>query len=357
MSEGTPPDHPPVHAPDGRATAGDSAAPERLDRFMRRAAAAYYAGREPFGAGGDFTTAPEMTQAFGECLGLWAAIAWQGMARPDRIALVELGPGRGTLMADALRAIAEMAPGFRAALRVHLVETSPRLRQAQADRLGTAVAGWHDDIASLPPGPAIVIANEFFDALPIRQFVRRDGRWMERFVIGGTFTERQPDDAPELPPDAEEGAVQEVNEPARAIAAALAARVVQHGGVALFLDYGPERGGFGDSLQAMTRHGSADPLSEAGAADVTAHVDFAALAAAARAGGASVHGPIPQGVFLARLGLFSRAAILARMDPKGAARHLSAAQRLAAPEHMGRLFKAICLAHPDLPPMPGFEEP
>jgi SAM-dependent MidA family methyltransferase len=331
--------------------------PERLDRFMRRAAAAYYAGREPFGAGGDFTTAPEMTQAFGECLGLWAAIAWQGMNRPDRVALVELGPGRGTLMADALRAIAEMAPGFRAALRVHLVETSPRLRQAQADRLGTAVTAWHDDIGSLPPTPSIILANEFLDALPIRQFVRRGGRWLERFVAGGAFEEHPAEAAPPLPAEAEEGAVQEVGEPARAVVAALAAHVAAHGGVALFLDYGPEHGGFGDSLQAMTSQGSADPLAAPGAADITAHVDFAALAEAGRAAGATVLGPLPQGVFLARLGLFSRAAILARMDPARAAQHLAAAQRLAAPEHMGRLFKALCLCHPEVLPLPGFEEP
>lgn len=331
--------------------------PERLDRFMARASRAYYAGREPFGAGGDFVTAPEMTQAFGECLGLWASIAWQGMGRPDPVLLVELGPGRGTLMADALRAIAEMAPGFRAALRVHLVETSPRLRQAQADRLGTAVTAWHDDIATLPPGPAIVLANEFLDALPIRQFVRRGDRWLERFVTEGHFEERPAADAPPLPATAEDGAVQEVNEPARAIVAALGARVAAQGGVALFLDYGPEKGGLGDSLQAMTRHGSADPLGDPGAADVTAHVDFAALAAVAAAGGANVLGPLPQGVFLARLGLFTRAATLARMDPAGAGRHLAAAQRLAAPEHMGRLFKALCLCHRDLPPLPGFEDP
>jgi SAM-dependent MidA family methyltransferase len=368
-SEGTPPGgDAAVQSPEGttgagkdiaaeRAEASDTAAPERLDRYMRRAASAYYAGREPFGAGGDFTTAPEMTQAFGECIGLWAAIAWQAMGRPDPVILAELGPGRGTLMADALRAVAEMAPGFRAALRVHLVETSPRLREAQADRLGTAVRAWHDDIAALPPGPAIVIGNEFLDTLPIRQFVRRGDAWMERFVADGAFAERTAADAPHLPAAAPDGAIQEVNEAAVAIAAALGARMAAQGGVALFIDYGPGQGGFGDSLQAMTRHGSADPLGPPGQADITAHVDFAALAAAAQAAGAAVQGPMPQGVFLARLGLFSRAAILARMDPGHAQRHLSAAQRLAAPEHMGRLFKAICLGHPALPPLPGFEDP
>jgi len=337
--------------------ASGSATPERLDRFMARAAAAYYASRDPFGAGGDFITAPEMTQAFGECLGLWAAIAWEGMGRPDPVILAELGPGRGTLMQDALRAVAEVAPRFRAALRLHLVETSPRLRALQADRLGSAVAAWHAEIDTLPSGAAIVIGNEFFDALPIRQFVRRGGTWMERFVADGAFCEAPAEDAPPLPADADEGTVLEVSEPARAIAAALGARLARQGGLALFLDYGPERSGPGESLQAVSRHGPADPLANPGTADITAHVDFAALAAAARGAGARVFGPLPQGVFLARCGLFSRAAILARMDPRGAARHLGAAHRLTAPEHMGRLFKAICFCHPDLPPPPGFEEP
>jgi SAM-dependent MidA family methyltransferase len=268
-------------------------------------------------------------------------------------------------MADALRATAEMAPDFRAALRLHLVETSPRLREAQADRLGTAVRAWHDDIASLPAGPAIVIGNEFLDALPIRQFIRRGGAWAERFVAGGAFVERPAIDPPPLPAEAPEGSVQEVNEAAGAIAAALGARLASQGGVALFIDYGygargagdgPGASGAGDSLQAMAKQGRADPLGPPGEADITAHVDFAALAAAARGAGAEVQGPMPQGVFLARLGLFSRAAILARMDPANATRHLAAAQRLAAPEHMGRLFKAICLCAPGLPPLPGFEE-
>ncbi len=324
---------------------------------MARAVAAYYAARDPFGTTGDFTTAPEMTQAFGECLGLWAAVTWQAMCRPDPVLLVELGPGRGTRMADALRAAAEMAPDFRAALRVHLVETSPRLRAAQAQRLGAAVAAWHDDIAALPPGPAIVIGNEFLDALPIRQFVRRGDAWLERFVQAGTFVEAPAVAAPPLPGSAQDGAVQEVGEPARAIAAILAGRLAAQGGAALFLDYGPAESGFGDSLQAMAAHGVADPLGPAGSADLTAHVDFGAVAAAARGAGAQVLGPLPQGVFLGRLGLFARTAMLARLDPRGATRHLAAAQRLAAPEHMGRLFKALCLCHPGLPALPGFEEP
>jgi NADH dehydrogenase [ubiquinone] 1 alpha subcomplex assembly factor 7 len=337
-------------------------APERLDRFMARAAAAYYAARDPFGRGGDFITAPEISQAFGECLGLWAAVTWEAMGRPDPVLLVELGPGRGTLMSDALRAAAEVAQPFRAALRVHLVEASPRLREAQRARLGAAVAAWHGDLAEVPRGPALVLANEFFDALPIRQFVRRGPEWRERFVSHGAFVERPAaaEDAPPLPAEAPEGAVQEVSEPSRALAAALGARLAAEGGAALALDYGPAGGGFGDSLQALAGHRAADPLAEPGTADITAHVDFAALAAAARASGAAAHGPLPQGLFLQRLGLMSRAAMLARaaqLAGKGsqAGLILSGAERLVAPERMGRLFKALCLCDPALPPPPGFE--
>jgi SAM-dependent MidA family methyltransferase len=333
--------------------------PERLDRFMARAVAAYYAGRDPFGAAGDFTTAPEISQAFGECLGLWAAVTWQLMGSPARVVLAEFGPGRGTLMADALRA-AEMVPAFRAALRVHLVETSLTLRAAQQRRLGMAVAAWHDDAATLPEGPAILIANEFFDALPIRQFIRRDGAWLERHVAAGAFVDLPAEAPPPLPVDAPEGAIAEHAEAGIVVAAGLAARCRDQGGALLALDYGPAAWGLGDSLQAMTRHGRADPLAEPGSVDLTAHVPFAALAAAGRAAGAAAHGPLPMGLFLQRLGLSARAAILARTamaagrrDQAGLA--LSGAERLTAPEGMGRLFKALCLCHPALPTPPGFE--
>lgn len=340
-----------------------AAPPERLDRFMARAVAAYYATRpDPFGRAGDFTTAPEIAQAFGECLGLWAAVTWQAMGRPDPVLLVELGPGRGTLMADALRAIGQAMPGFRAALRLHLVEASPALRAAQARALPDAGATWHDDPAGVPPGPAILLGNEFLDALPIRQFVRRGNAWAERFVRDGGFLEAPAEAAPPLPAEAPEGAVQEVSEAARALAGALARRLAAQGGAALFLDYGAAEGGLGDTLQAMARHGPADPLASPGSVDLTAHVDFAAVAAAAREGGAAVHGPLPQGLFLQRLGLMSRAAILARSAALAGRRDqagliLSGAERLVAAEGMGRLFKALCLCHPALPPPPGFEPP
>ena len=357
---------------------------------MARANAAYYANRDPFA---DFTTSPEITQVFGEVLGLWAAVTWEAMGQPDPVLLVECGPGRGTLMADALRAVAQAAPGFRAALRVHLVETSPRLRAAQAAALPEGMV-WHDDLASVPAGPMLLLANEFLDALPIRQFMHRDGAWMERFVEGGSFVELPVKDSTSLLPFPEgegrgegnsknepqpctaasldqsgpalrdfphpnplpkgEGAVREICEPARNIAAAIATRLTHDGGAALFLDYGPEHSAAGDSLQALQNGKPADPLAAPGEADLTAHVDFAALARAASA--ARVHGPAPQGLFLARLGLFQRSGRLARTQPPAkAASLMQAAQRLAEPDRMGRLFKALCIAHPDLPTPPGFE--
>ncbi len=358
---------------------------ERLDHFMARANAAYYATHDPFA---DFTTSPEITQVFGEVLGLWAAVTWEAMGRPDPVLLLECGPGRGTLMADALRAVTQAAPAFRAALRLHLVETSPRLRAEQARRLPGAT--WHDGLDALPPGPMLLLANEFLDALPIRQFVRRDDGWMERFVANGQFVEaaadfplflreragvRERPPGPALAQDSTEPSlssgssvlaasltpalsrrerVQEVCEAALSIAAGLAERIARDGGAALFLDYGPSDSAPGDSLQALRAGKPADPLTAPGEADLTAHVDFAALARAA--GAAAVHGPVPQGPFLARLGLFQRTGRLARTQPPAkAAMLVQAAQRLAEPDHMGRLFKVLVIAHPALPTPAGFE--
>ncbi len=202
--------------------------PERLDCFMARAVAAYYAGREtPFGRAGDFTTAPEISQAFGEVLGAWCAVSWEKLGRPDPVLLVECGPGRGTLMADALRAVAQAAPAFRAALRLHLVEASPALRAVQARLLGEAT--WHDDLSTLPAGPVLLLANEFLDALPIRQFVRRGGAWAERYVQDGGFVDLPAADAPALPAEAPEGAVKEISEAALAFVRTLAMRLAVGG--------------------------------------------------------------------------------------------------------------------------------
>jgi SAM-dependent MidA family methyltransferase len=324
---------------------------ERLDRWMARANAAYYASRDPFA---DFTTAPEITQVFGELLGLWAAVVWQSMGAPDPVVLAEAGPGRGTLMADALRAITRTMPAFRTALRLHLVETSPSLRAVQATRLD---AIWHDSIDTLPAGPRLLLANEFLDALPIRQFVRRGDGWTERHVQAGRFVE-----LPAIPPvphrAAAEGETVEVNETSNALVAALARRIVADGGAALLLDYGPARSAPGCSLQALHAGRSADPLASPGSADLTAHVDFQAIAEAAEAAGASVHGPLPQGVFLTRLGLFQRSGVLARtLPPARGTAMIEAARRLAEPDRMGMLFKALAVCHPGLPPPPGFTPP
>ncbi|HEX3576892.1 MAG TPA: class I SAM-dependent methyltransferase, partial [Rhodopila sp.] len=251
-----------------------SAGSERLDAFMARANAIYYATHDPFA---DFTTSPEISQMFGEIIGLWAAITWQLLGSPDPVLLVEAGPGRGTLMADALRAIRSAVPAFAAALRVHLVETSPRLRAAQAVRVADAT--WHDDLGSVPEGPMILVANEFLDALPIRQFVRRGDGWTERFVADGQWVE-QAVDAAETPPGraARDGDVVEVNEPARTFVSDVADRLGRFPGAALLVDYGPARSAAGDSLQALADKRPVNPLSIAGSADLTAHVDFADLA-------------------------------------------------------------------------------
>jgi NADH dehydrogenase [ubiquinone] 1 alpha subcomplex assembly factor 7 len=345
---------------------------ERLDRFMARANAAYYATHDPYR---DFTTSPEISQVFGEILGLWAAVAWEQLGRPDPVLLVETGPGRGTLMADALRVVRRVAPAFLAALRLHLIETSPRLRAVQAERLPDAV--WHDGLVSLPDLPLVLLANEFLDALPIRQFVRRGELWMERFVEDGRFAECAASPPPNpltqgegeyfgitAPPPlagggwgegAEGPTILELNEPALTIAELLGHRLSIHSGAALFLDYGPEHSAPGDSLQALRDGRPTDPLTEPGTADLTAHVDFAAFAAAARTAGAATHGPVAQGLFLTRLGLFQRTDRLARTQPPVQALALiEAARRLAEPNQMGRLFKALALCSPGLPTPPGF---
>lgn len=316
---------------------------ERLDAFMARGNAAYYARANPYA---DFTTAPEISQVFGELIGLWAAMVWQSMGAPPRVVLAEAGPGRGTLMADALRAVRSALPGFAEAAELHLIETSPGLRAEQARRLQ---ATWHDAVTDLPDGPCILIANEFLDALPIRQFVRRDG-WKERFVADGRFVER---DTTVALPEAPAGTVLERCEPALAIARHLAARFAGAPGAALFIDYGPAESAEGDSLQAL-RHGqTADPLAACGEADLTAHVDFQAFAAAAA--GCAVHGPVTQGRFLTGLGLYQRTVRLAQGQPPAqAAQLMAAARRLAEPQWMGHLFKAVALCHADLPPPPGF---
>jgi SAM-dependent MidA family methyltransferase len=326
-----------------------SGGPERLDHFMARANAIYYASHDPFA---DFTTAPEISQMFGEIVGLWAAIGWQLLGSPASVALVEAGPGRGTLMADALRAIRQAVPAFATALQVHFIETSPRLRTAQASRVPEAT--WHENLASVPEQPMIFLANEFLDALPIRQFVRRGDGWAEKFVDGRDWLEL-PVGPADVPPGraAGDGDIVELNEASRAFVEAVALRLTRHRGLAWFADYGPARSAAGDTLQALANKRPIDPLTTAGSADLTAHVDFQDLAAVARAAGAAIQGPVTQGAFLSALGLFERSERLARARPDRAAAVIRDAHRLASPAEMGDLFKVMVLRSPGVAAMPG----
>ncbi len=318
---------------------------ERLDRFMARANAAYYARQDPFA---DFTTAPEITQVFGELIGAWAAVVWAQMGRPRPVLLVEAGPGRGTLMADALRTVSRVAADFRDALAVHFVETSPRLRAEQARRVPEAA--WHDRLEDVPPLPVIVIANEFLDALPIRQFVKQAGTWGERYVAGGLFVTLPSKPAAE---DLPEGTVIEHGEAAQAWAASLSARLVRDGGAALIIDYGYAERQPGGTLQALRGGRPSDPLLDPGTADLTAHVDFSAIAGAARSQGAHVWGPVEQRHFLGALGLHQRIERLAAPHPERASELRAASERLVLPSQMGSLFKILAITAADSQP-PGF---
>jgi NADH dehydrogenase [ubiquinone] 1 alpha subcomplex assembly factor 7 len=329
----------------------------------------YYTQRDPFGLAGDFITAPEISQMFGELLGAWCAAVWHSLDRPNPVRLVELGPGRGTLMADALRATRKVE-GFHDAIDLHMVETSPVLRARQAEALKVAAAriapAWHDLFDDVPTGPLLLVTNELFDALPIHQFEYRGGRWHERvvtldptdnrFVFGlgapsTTFALATP------PPAPRDGTVVEVCPAGISLAAAIGRRVVHDGGAALIIDYGHDGRAFGDSLQAVRRHRKHDILSEPGAADLAAHVDFGALARSARDVGAAVYGPIAQNSLLERLGIHHRAAALARhAKPRQAEDVRAATERLLHLEQMGTLFKAMAIAAPDLPVPPAFDE-
>jgi NADH dehydrogenase [ubiquinone] 1 alpha subcomplex assembly factor 7 len=324
----------------------------------------YYATRDPLGAQGDFITAPEISQIFGELVGLWCVDFWQRWDAPARVVLAEIGPGRGTLMADALRA-ARVAPGFAQAIELHLVETSPTLRAVQAKTLAQAAPHWHDAVDALPPGPLLLIANEFLDALPIRQLVRAAEGWHERLVgLAGegevlVFTLDPAPAEPSLVPPrlraAPPGAVFEVRATAESLARTLAARLAAEGGAALFVDYGHQRSACGDTLQAVRRHRRHEVLAEPGMADLTAHVDFAAFAASAEAGGARVWGPVTQGAWLKALGIEARAArLLAQASAAQAEEIRSACRRLTDPAAMGALFKVLALTHPGAPAPDGF---
>jgi NADH dehydrogenase [ubiquinone] 1 alpha subcomplex assembly factor 7 len=339
------------------ATAGPMTVADYMAECLMHPVHGYYTTRDPFGAKGDFTTAPEISQIFGELMGLCLAQSWLDQGAPPSIILAELGPGRGTLMADALRAT-QGVPGFHAALSVHFVETSATLRRAQQARVPAAT--WHDDVATIPDGPLFLIANEFFDALPIRQFIRDGQGWRERVI--GLEGERLVFGLTAAAPlglldhrlaDTTTGDLVEVCPTLAPIAAAIGRRIATHGGAALIVDYGDWRS-LGDTLQALSAHAMTDPLLAPGETDLTAHVDFESLALAAQP--ARPTRLAPQRVFLERLGIHARADVLAR-GLTGAAMesHLAACRRLTHPDEMGQLFRVMGLFRDQSLPPPGLE--
>jgi NADH dehydrogenase [ubiquinone] 1 alpha subcomplex assembly factor 7 len=331
----------------------------------------YYMRRNPLGRDGDFITAPEISQVFGELLGLWCLDYWQRLGSPDSFLLVEAGPGRGTMMVDALRA-ASLDPTFLAAARVHLVENSPALRERQREALCNHEVTWVDSLEGISDeGPILLLANEFLDALPVHQFERVDNGWRERLVglnpgTGGEKgdfcfclcdeTVSLPDalDTPEIT-QAPLGSIAETCPGALAFVSRLSARLCRHGGAALMVDYGHSGYGTGDSLQALRDHRPCSVLEEPGAADITAHVDFSALSEAAIVAGAHVHGPRRQGAFLRELGIEARSARLAETAPEEARRLLeSSCRRLISEGEMGTLFKVVALTGVSQPVPAGF---
>ncbi len=338
--------------------------PMSVADFMAAASDAYYARGDVFGAAGDFTTAPEISQTFGEIIGAWIAVTWQNMGGAAPLRLVECGPGRGTLMADALRA-ASRVDGFSQAVQVHLVERSAALRSRQRATLGGRAVAWHAAVSEVPPGPMILVANEFLDALPIRQFEKTGDGWAERCVTLNaagrfTFTLRPAPDAP-VPPAlagrAPAGAIFETAPAVMTAVASIARRIAEGGGAALLIDYGYTVAGLGDSLQGVKAHRHHPVLETPGEADLTAHVNFAAVAETARHCGASVHGPIEHGAWLKRLGINARGATLATAASPDKARDILAGiERLTAPAAMGSLFKVIAITHRTLPVPDGFTD-
>lgn len=331
--------------------------PLRIDRYMGLCLGhprhGYYITRDPLGEKGDFVTAPEVSQVFGELIGVWAVGVWAAMGQPDRFSLVELGPGRGTLMADVLRTVRKAAPGFAAAASVHLVETSPVLRRKQHAAAGEG-ATWHDRLEDVPEGPMILLANEFFDAIPVRQFERREGVWRERVIglegdrlsigVGGIVpgTMGKDGDVMEFAPAREE------------IARHVGQRLAAHLGAALIIDYGHLHTAPGDTLQAMRGHRFVPITETPGEADLTSHVDFEKLAHAITEGGARAHRPLTQREFLLAMGLEQRFAQLGgKADDATRATLQRQMARLADEAQMGNLFKLLCACSPGMsPPYP-----
>ena len=328
----------------------------------------YYVSRDPLGREGDFTTSPEVSQMFGELLGLWSASIWKAIGSPPLLRLVELGPGRGTMMADALRALRVLPPLYQS-LSIHLVEINPVLREKQRATLsGVRNISWHDTVDDVPDGPAVILANEYFDVLPIHQVVKRETGWHERVVnlddngklVFAASDEPMPRFEVLLPPlvrAAPVGAVFEWRPDNEMMK--IATRVRDQDGAALIIDYGHLRSDAGDTFQAIARHSFTDPLKNPGQADVTAHVDFQALARAAEDLGARVHGPVTQGEFLKQLGIEARATgLMAKASPEVASDIAGALKRLTDSGRggMGSLFKAVAISDPRLSGIAGLSD-
>jgi NADH dehydrogenase [ubiquinone] 1 alpha subcomplex assembly factor 7 len=327
----------------------------------------YYINRDPFGTGGDFVTAPEISQMFGELIGVWLASVWEQLGSPENMRLIELGPGRGTMLLDALRA-AKTVQGFQRAIVLHLVEISPALQKVQERRLAPLglPIHWHGSLGDVPVGPCLIVANEFIDALPVHQAVKQADGWHERvieiaadgaFVIG-TARDPLPHFEATLPRGlrlSPAGSIYEWR--ADGIAMEIGRRV-REGGAALIVDYGHAWYGLGETLQAVSGHTYSDPLRSPGQVDLTAHVDFEALAQCAESMGARIHGPIAQRDWLRRLGVDQRATALKAHAPYGKTVEIDQAlSRLTAggAKGMGELCKAFAMTDPKLKSVPGFE--
>lgn len=329
--------------------------PIPLDRYMQQALTdpecGYYTRLDDIGAQGDFITAPEISQMFGELVGLWIADMWMRIGSPADAIIAELGPGKGTLMTDALRAVQRAAPEMLQSCELWLVEASPRLREVQGERLQAWSPNWAETVEDLPEKPLLLIGNEFLDTLPVRQIVKRGEAFAERAVgvagdaLAMSEIEPQGELPPELPPMSD-GEVVEISPVRAAVIRTIAAQIVVHGGAALLIDYGHELTVPGDTLQAMKAHQYHPLLESPGEADLTSHVDFAALARAARQDGLNILGPIGQRQFLLRLGIEARLAQLLKNADETTANGLTTGfRRLTDPAHMGHLFKVLCLAH------------
>jgi len=349
------------------ATAGPMPVSRYMELCLSHPEYGYYVTHDPFGREGDFITAPEISQMFGELIGLWSASVWNMMGMPEKVQLIELGPGRGTMMADALRAL-RILPAFYNAIEIHLVEHSPALRAIQRDTLADSrPVQWHQRLDDIPPGPAIILANEYFDALPVHQMVKTSYGWHERMVDvdDDTFSfvlAKEPTKGFDIsvPPHVRAAPVGTIFEwrPTSEIMM-LARRLRDHGGASLIIDYGHLRSDAGDTFQAIAKHAFADPLKAPGTADITAHVDFQALAQAAQDIGARTHGPVEQGTFLKTLGIDTRAQTLIKhSDPQGAEVIASALTRLTGtgPKAMGSLFKVLGISHPSIDALAGLSD-